>query len=110
MKFQKKTDVGLYGDMSPHEHLRVTLDGDSDVIVSVWDDCSGASIEFCTAGLGGGKSPRTRYALIALMCAIEDDNTKDQSRDWWARRMGHNAGGVRPSADNETADGELDTI
>ncbi|MBK7786954.1 MAG: hypothetical protein IPJ57_20970 [Gemmatimonadetes bacterium] len=110
MKFPKKTDVGRYGDMSPHEHLRVSLDGDHDVMVSVWDDCSGASIEFCTAGLGGGKSPRTRDALIALMCAIEDDNEKDPSRDWLARRMGRFSGHNNQSADNETADGELDAI
>lgn len=91
MEWPKEKDVGRYGDMSQSAHMRVTLDGDSDVIVSVWDDRGGASVEFCTAGAGGGKSPRTREALIALMRAIEEDNAAVPSRDWWAQRMGANA-------------------
>ena len=38
MEWPKEKDVGRYGDMSQSAHMRVTLDGDSDLIVSVWDD------------------------------------------------------------------------
>lgn len=88
MKFpKKKRDVGRYGDMSQTAHIRVGLDdSDSDVYVSIYDDQGGASIEFCTQYAGGGKSPRTREALIALMIAIEEDNTETPSFDWWKRR------------------------
>lgn len=86
MKFPKERDVGRYGDMSQTAHIRVGLDGDSDVYVSIYDDKGGASIEFCTQYAGGGKSPRTREALIALMIAIEEDNAETPSFDWWKRR------------------------
>ena len=86
MKFPKERDVGRYGDMSQTAHIRVGLDGDSDVYVSVYDGQGGASIEFCTQYAGGGKSPRTREALIALMVAIEEDNAETPSFDWWKRR------------------------
>jgi hypothetical protein len=79
-------DVGRYGDMSPSAHLRVGLDTDNDVYLSVWDDSGGASIEFCTPGAGGGASPATRMALIALMLAIEQDNAQRPDKDWWAKR------------------------
>jgi hypothetical protein len=79
-------DVGRYGDMSPSAHLRVGLDTDNDVYLSVWDESGGASIEFCTPGAGGGDSPATRMALIALMLAIEQDNAQRPDKDWWAKR------------------------
>jgi hypothetical protein len=56
------------------------------VYLSVWDDSGGASIEFCTPGAGGGASPATRMALIALMLAIEQDNAQRPDKDWWAKR------------------------
>ena len=87
MEWPTSTHVGRLDDMSADAHLRVTLDGDNDVIVSVLDKDGGASVEFCTPGSGGGKSTRTRQALIALMVAIEADNAENASRDWWARRM-----------------------
>tara|TARA_Y100000815_G_scaffold200098_1_gene183696 strand:- start:578 stop:1438 length:861 start_codon:yes stop_codon:yes gene_type:complete len=80
------TDVGRYGDMSQFAHLRVGLDGDNDVYVSVYDDKGGASIEFCVPGSGGGASPRTREALIGVMVAMEQDNADDPLRDWWKVR------------------------
>lgn len=82
----KERDVGRFGDMSPHAHIRVGFDSDNDVYVSVWDDTGGASIEFCQPGGGGGKSSRTRLALIALMQAMEADNADTPALDWWARR------------------------
>lgn len=86
MAWPKARDVGRIGDMSPRAHMRVGFDSDSDVFVSVWSDDGGGSVEFCTAGAGGGKSPRTREALIGLMVAMEGENAIDPGRDWWARR------------------------
>jgi hypothetical protein len=84
----KERDVGRLGDMSPHAHIRVGFDSDNDVYVSVWDENGGASIEFCQPGAGGGKSSKTRIALIALMVAMEADNADTPALDWWARRNG----------------------
>lgn len=60
-------------DMGPG-CLRVALDDDNDASVVVWDGKRSANVEFCAPGAGGGLSPRTRMALIALMVAIEADN------------------------------------
>jgi hypothetical protein len=87
IEWPKLRDAGRFGDMSPTAHIRVGLDSDNDVYVSIWDESGGASIEFCTTGPGGGRSSRTRTALIALMVAIEADNAETPSHDWWARRM-----------------------
>lgn len=88
IQWPKTRDVGRIGDMSPDAHLRVGLDSDNDVYVSVWDEHGGGSVEFCNGGGGGGQSSRTRLALIALMVAMEADNAEKPSRDWWAKRMG----------------------
>ena len=77
-------EVARIGDMAQHDALRVGLDGDGDVYISTTNPLGG--VEFCTTGSGGGKSPRTHEALIALMVAIEADNAATPSRDWWARR------------------------
>ncbi len=79
-------DVGRMDDMHERGHLRVGLDRDGDVYVSVWDGDQGASVEFCTPGSGGGRSSRTRLALIALMLAMEADNAEHPALDWWALR------------------------
>lgn len=84
----KARDVGRLGDMSPDAHIRVGLDSDNDVFVSVWDGQRGGSVEFCNGGGGGGQSMRTRLALIALMVAIEADNAEKPRFDWWAVRNG----------------------
>lgn len=84
----KARDVGRIGDMSPSAHLRIGLDSDNDVYASIWDERGGATIEFCTPGQGGGKSSRTRMALLAVMVAMEADNAADPRRDWWAERNG----------------------
>lgn len=91
IQWPKARDVGRLHDMSPRGHLRVGLDGDSDVYVEVFNDQqeSSASIEFCNPGAGGGgRSSRTRRALIALMVAMEADNAERPDLDWWALRMG----------------------
>lgn len=82
----KMRDIGRIGDMSPSAHIRVGLDTDNDVYLSVYDEQGGGAVEFCAPGAGGGKSSRTRKALIALMVAMEADNAADPSRDWWAVR------------------------
>lgn len=79
-------EVARIGDMDPRAALRVGFDGDHDVYLSTTNGVEG--VEFCTPGSGGGKSSRTREALIALMVAMEADNSADPSRDWWARRNG----------------------
>lgn len=84
--------VARCGDMAPygHTHLTVELDADNDVHVALWeqtqdsaDDPAGqrAVLEFCTSQ-GGGKSPRTREALIALMVAMEQDHQTNPSHQW----------------------------
>ena len=88
IQWPKARDIGRYGDMSPHAHIRVGFDSDNDVYVSVWDEKGGASIEFCQPGAGGGKSSKTRMALIALMAAMEEDNAQTPHLDWWAKRLG----------------------
>lgn len=88
IKWPKARDVGRYGDMSPHAHIRVGLDRDNDVYMSIYDESSGANIEFCAPGAGGGSSPKTRVALINLMHAIEEDNAANPAKDWWAKRNG----------------------
>lgn len=70
-------------DMSPHGDgvLQVMLDSDHDVVVSIRELHQTSSVEFCT-GPGGGHSPKTREALIALMVAIEQDNKARPDRSW----------------------------
>ncbi len=83
----KARDVGRFDDMSPGDSIRVGLDSDNDVYVSVCGGGGVGSVEFCNpGGGGGGKSSRTRLALLALMVAMEADNADDPARDWWARR------------------------
>lgn len=72
----KERTVRRMGDMSPVATLIVSLDADSDACLSVLDEDGMADIEFCIGGTGGGKSPRTREALIALMVAMEADNAE----------------------------------
>lgn len=70
-------DTARLEDMSPNGHLRVSLDNCGDVSVEVFNGEAFASVEFCSGAGGGGKSPRVRRALIALMVAIEQDNKAD---------------------------------
>lgn len=84
----KERTVGRCGEMAPRGdmNLAVHLQDDGDVIVECWEVRHGhgerASVEFCTVGPGGGRSPRTRAALIALMVAIEADNAETPERAW----------------------------
>ncbi|MCA3064016.1 hypothetical protein [Aquidulcibacter sp.] len=76
--------VERLGDMSPLGRLRVAFDNDGDVIVAIVPDPNsydtGGSVEFCTTGFGGGGSPHTRNACIALFKAMERDNESNRAR------------------------------
>jgi len=68
-------------DMSVSGRLRLLRQEDGDMCVAVIDDEGNeASIEFCTPGFGGGKSPKTLAALRALALAMMEDNEHDPSR------------------------------
>lgn len=78
-------EVARIGDMDQRHALRVGFDGDGDIYLSTTAP-PGSGVEFCTTGTGGGKSPNTYNALVALMVAIEADNQQDPKRDWIAKR------------------------
>lgn len=66
-------------DMSVRGRLRLIQQDDGDIIVAVQPEengliMSGASVEFCVPGGGGGRSSNTLAALRALMDAMERDN------------------------------------
>lgn len=66
-----------FEDMSPRGRLRVIQQDDGDMIVYVIEDPNSinggasAGVEFC---ISGGKSPKTREALRALMLAMAEEN------------------------------------
>lgn len=82
-----------FEDMSPRGRLRVLQQADGDMIVAIVPDpdehpmTARLSVEFCTSG---GKSPKTREALHALMLAIAEENTDKAS----AHRRGESGLGV----------------
>lgn len=90
-RWPKGQDVARVGDMSADGYIRLCFDSDYDVCVEIWerdslgtiaDHVSRASIEFCAGAGGGGHSPRTRAALIELMCAMEEDNAAAPRKAW----------------------------
>ncbi len=76
---ERRTIYSRPEDMSPDGTLSLIMQDDGDVIVTctAWDRLDdrlvSTSIEFCT-GIGGGRSPKTRAALVELMMAIQQDN------------------------------------
>ncbi|MDF9779081.1 hypothetical protein [Pseudomonas baetica] len=67
-RFERREDMG-------RGRLQFLLDGDADVIVTVIDnEGQASSVEFCTAIMGGGRSPNVRDALINVMKAIREEN------------------------------------
>ena len=67
--------------MSVSGRLRLLRQEDGDMCVAIIDDEGNeASVEFCTPGFGGGKSPKTLAALRALALAMMEDNKQDPSR------------------------------
>jgi hypothetical protein len=61
-------------DMSQHGALRLHLADDGDIVVVCESEGNTGRVEFCNCGPGGGKSPRTHKALIALYEAMKADN------------------------------------
>lgn len=58
------------GDMGA-ERLRLTREGDGDLIVTVVSPSDPPlSVQFCTGWMGGGRSPRTHEALVELWKAM----------------------------------------
>lgn len=67
--------VRIHEDMSPDGMLILHRQEDGDVIVCVVPSSEGNipyTAEFCTAG-GGGRSPNTHRALVALIEAVKKD-------------------------------------
>lgn len=75
------------GDMHPTRRLKITLQRDGDVVISITQDGSIieerepgrgdhrlAMVEFCASG---GKSHRVRAAATALMVAIQLENEEN---------------------------------
>ena len=61
-----------------HGSISLMKQDDGDVCITVHGRALGgnmvfASIEFCSIGTGGGRSPHTREALLYLFDAIEKD-------------------------------------
>jgi hypothetical protein len=82
MQWPASRSVGRQEDMG-RGHLRLDLDSDNDVCIEVWNGERSASVEFCNpGGGGGGRSSRTRKALIELMRAIEADNLESPAVAW----------------------------
>jgi hypothetical protein len=76
-------------DMSPSGSLLLMQQKDGDIIIVIEQDPDSetfgkgrASVEFCSTGFGGGKSPKTHAALVALIAAMAEDNAdvRSQSR------------------------------
>jgi len=79
----REVDIARLEDMSPNGHLRVFIANDGDVSVEVFDGEQFASVEFCSCGAGGGRSPNTRAAIVNLAKALDADNKADPSRAHW---------------------------
>lgn len=82
-------------DMSPDGALRVHLTAEGDIIVACESQGESAQVEFCNCGPGGGKSPRTHQALVALFEAMKLDN-EDRACDSRRGRRGAGVTGWAP--------------
>jgi hypothetical protein len=75
--------VERHEDMSAVGRLCLIAQPDGDIIVSlIVEDREhapkfGGSVEFCSPGGGGGRSPHTIRALRELFLAMERDNTEN---------------------------------
>ena len=82
MPINDENTVSRYEDMSPDGHLTLHQQPDGDFILQVWPSledqfASPVSVEFCTCGSGGGRSPHTRKALKQLFEAMQKDNEEN---------------------------------
>lgn len=68
-------------DMSPNGRLRLFKEQDGDICVAVIDNEGNMTdVQFCTVGMGGGKSGKTLAALDALALAMMEDNQEQPAR------------------------------
>lgn len=68
-------------DMSTNGRLRLFKETDGDICVAVIDnDGNMADVQFCTVGMGGGKSGKTLAALNELALAMLEDNVAQPIR------------------------------
>lgn len=66
--------IGRKEEMSATGCLTLFRQEDGDIILTAMDgEGNSATVEFCSLYMGGGKSPRTREALLDLMLAIIED-------------------------------------
>jgi len=66
------------GDMGEGTALWVHVQDDGDIIVGVAEPLlANKTVEFCTVGMGGGRSRNTLDALRALAKAIQKDNEEN---------------------------------
>ncbi len=75
------------GDMHHERYLKIVVQSDGDVILAIMEDGSvieerelgketrRAQVEFCASG--GGRSHRTRAALMDLVLAMKADNEEN---------------------------------
>jgi hypothetical protein len=78
--FERQEDMG-------GGRLRLILDGDSDVSIAVIsEEGEMAGVEFCTPYSGGGRSPKTREALLNVCRAIREENVTSPISRGAARR------------------------
>lgn len=87
-------------DMSLVGRLVLTIEDDGDVIVSVYPQLNrdgkqlignSVSVQFCSPGSGGGRSPQTHKALRKLANAMRADNA-DRFCDARAPKFGEVGG------------------
>lgn len=68
--------VARRGDMGEGRKLQLLRESDGDIIVSVLPEShrfTEDSVQFCTPFMGGGSSPKTHAALVALFEAMHED-------------------------------------
>ena len=85
--------IARVGDMHPARSLELFVEHDGDIVIRIQQggfpigyhpqsdstprsELHVAEVQFCTVGNGGGRSPRTREALLALIEAIKLDNAE----------------------------------
>lgn len=74
---ERTVAIGRLEDMSPDGLLSVYMQDDGDMCLMIAQSQpypATATLEFCSPGSGGGKSPATHKALMALAYAMEQDN------------------------------------
>lgn len=109
--FPRERRVQRIEDMSPRGYLELYIEEDGDIIVT---SCGmdhglvepGSSVQFCVAGSGGGRSSRTRRALLDLMVAMEKDNEEHPIRHLEPDHSPADSEGGVAQADTTTASQE----